>query len=95
MAVSTVPMFPLVTDKFTSDEITVSANGTASATMDAAKAGYTPLGIINIQKSGTGNSAVAISAFRMSENSVGIGLANTASAARTLSVTATVLYRKN
>lgn len=82
------------TESFTSGSITVASYGAETSTLNATKTGWVPIGIIGISKAGAGNGSLTFTAFYISENNAIVSLYNTANASRTLTVTATVLYRR-
>lgn len=82
-------------DNFTKNSNVISASSTASVTIDITKAGYTPIGIIRIQKSGTAQADVALNRFQISGNEAQIGLLNTKNTERTVNIGITVLYQKS
>ena len=74
--------------------VTLTANGgTGSATGSVARSGYTPLGIIGVQKSGSGNGQASVTAFMISGTTATVSLYNHATASRTVGVTVYVLYK--
>ena len=76
--------------------VTLTANGgTGSITGSAARSGYTALGIVAMTKSGGGSGEVSFTAFYLSGNNAVVYLYNNASAARTVSGQASILYKKS
>ena len=74
--------------------VTLTANGgTGSATGSVARTGYTPLGIVGVQKSGSGNGQASVTAFLISGTTATVSLYNNATASRTVGVTVYVLYK--
>lgn len=87
----------LVTDTFSGTVASTDAGGASSFTTSVAKTGYTPIGIIDIQKSGASSGYICTTAFRVDANSnayVQLYNPKTAEIANT-TVTITVLYRKS
>lgn len=73
---------------------TIAANTTGAMRGDITLSGYTPIGIIRIQKSGTNASYCTIARFHFSTTEWVIGLYNNRNAEATCNVTVTVLYKK-
>ena len=72
--------------------VTVAASGIGTATIETAKTGYTPIGIVGIRKSGSSHGTCAIAAYYLDGTTATILLANTSATARTITVRATILY---
>lgn len=77
-----------------SGSTTISGNNVAAVQGDFALSGYTPIGIIRVQKSGTNASYVSITRFHLSATQWIIGLYNNRSDEITCTVSITVLYEK-
>lgn len=76
--------------------VTLAANGgTGSITGDASRSGYTPMAIVGILKSGAGSGQVCFTAFYMNGSTAKVDLYNNATASRTVSGQASVLYKKS
>lgn len=90
--VNNVVMPVIAFEDFTQNSVSVSSSGSATATINVAKTGYTPMGIIRIQKSGTGFADIAINRFEIDGNNALIGLTNVKSTARTINLAIRVLY---
>lgn len=82
-------------DSFTKNSNVISASSTTTVTIDVTKVGYTPIGIIRVQKSGTAQAEVVLNRFQINGNEAQIGLLNTKNAERTVNVGITVLYQKS
>ena len=92
-------LMALNTDRYineskSSSSISVAANTTATVTIDIAKSGYTPIGIVGIYAADT--DVLAIHEFFLgTATTATVILRNTYSAARTTSIRVAILYRKN
>ena len=75
--------------------VTIAASGSGNSSGSIAKAGKTPLGIVAITKDGAGNGDVTFTAYYLSGTDAVISLRNMATASRTVSCSATVLYKKS
>lgn len=74
----------------------IAAEGSQTASINIARSGYTPLGIVGITKSGAGSGYVDIAAYSISGNTASIQLHNANNGARsTIGVVVTVLYVAN
>ena len=83
------------TDIKTSNAISVAASSYATATVDVSKSGYTPLGILQINKSGSASGYCVPSDWSISGNTASVFLRNTSTSAATVTVSLTILYRKD
>lgn len=96
MAVSTIrTQMPYVVKSTASEEVTIGAGATISVTQTATLDGYTPIGIVGVNKTGASSGLVAVSRFWIASGNAYIALVNTSSASRTVTVSAHVLYQKN
>ena len=77
-----------------SGSATIAASTTGAVQGDITLSGYTPIGIVRIQKSGTNASYCTIARFNFSATEWTIGLYNNRNAEATCNVTITVLYEK-
>lgn len=82
------------TDTVTQSDISVPASSGASVTIDATKSGYTPVGILQINKSGGSSGYCVPSHWYVSGNNILMYLRNTYSNAATVNLTLTVLYKR-
>ena len=82
-------------DSFTESGITIASGDTTSTSIDVSKEGYTPIGIIRINKTGANHANVLLNRFHVASNVAQIGLKNTHSASVTITVGVTVLYQKS
>ena len=83
------------TDIKTSSAVSVAASSYATATVDVSKSGYTPLGILQIDKTGTASGYCVPSNWSISSNTASVFLRNTSTSAATVTVSLTILYRKD
>jgi hypothetical protein len=81
-------------DTKTSSETSVPANGYNTVTIDVSKSECTPLGIIQIGKSGSAAGYCVASNWTITSNTATIFLRNTSSNAASVTVSLVVLYRK-
>lgn len=99
MAISTVKkkQSPLLVETINLGSVEVAANhGVATAQLDVSKAGYTPLGIIEISKSGSASGQISITSFDITTANIArVGLKNSSTTTRTVTVSATILYEQN
>ena len=83
-----------VIDTVTQSDISVPASTGASVTIDASKNGCTPVGILQINKSGSANGYCVPSLWYISGNDVYLYFRNTSSSAATVNLTLTILYKR-
>ena len=83
------------TDIKTSSAVSVAASSYATATVDVSKSGYTPLGVLQIDKSGASSGYCVPSNWSISGNTASVFLRNTSTSAATVTVSLTILYRKD
>ena len=81
--------------KTTSSAVSVAASSYATATVDVSKSGYTPLGILQIDKTGSASGYCVPSNWSISGNTASVFLRNTSTSAATVTVSLTILYRKD
>lgn len=81
--------------KTSSSSVSVAASGYATATVDVSKSGYTPLGILQIDKTGSASGYCVPSNWSISGNTASVFLRNTSTSAATVTVSLTILYRKD
>ena len=81
--------------KTTSSAVSVAASSYATATVDVSKSGYTPLGILQINKTGSASGYCVPSNWSISGNTASVFLRNTSTSAATVTVSLTILYRKD
>lgn len=84
----------ITTGYFSKNNIAVGANAFVEETYNVSKSGYTPIGIITINKSGSGSGHCVISQFRISDNNAIVAIRNLNSTAATVSMSITVLYKE-
>lgn len=77
-----------------SGSATVSASSTGVVQNTVTLSGYTPIGIIRVQKSGTNASYCSITRTHITATDWIIGLYNNRNADATCNVTVTILYEK-
>lgn len=82
-----------VTDSFESTSLTVTPGYIGTVTINVAKTGYTPIGIIDIQVPNT--SVFSISNFFVTNNSVVVSVFNNFDQERTSTIQINVMYRKS
>ena len=86
----------LVVDTATASDISVSANSTKAFQVDVTKTGYTPLGVVGYNWSGTGRSHFIIYNMSLSGNTVSMAFGNENGNARSgMGITLYVLYKSN
>lgn len=81
--------------KTTSSAVSVAASSYATATVDVSKSGYTPLGILQIDKTGSASGYCVPSNWSISGNTASVFLRNTSTSAATVTLSLTILYRKD
>lgn len=79
-----------VVQKFTSASQTLAAGGEGHVTINVAKTGYTPVGIIGI--TGSGNSGLYVTDFYIDGTTATLWYRNPGTASKTFTYTITVLY---
>ena len=85
-----------VVENKTSTQTTVGANGYSGAlSVNVAKSGYTPIGIVGISKSGGSSLYCFVSNYSISGNNITFYLRNTYNGSATVTTTFSVLYKKN
>lgn len=89
---------PAIKTKAFSASVTIEGSSTGVMTKTLAEialTGYTPIGIVGVNKSGSGHGYVAIYQFGItSAGNLQVGLTNTSDTSRTTTVAATVLYQR-
>lgn len=83
-----------VIDTVTESDISVPASTGVSVTIDASKNGCTPVGILQMNKSGSANGYCVPSLWYISSNNVYLYFRNTSSSAATVNLTLTILYKR-
>ena len=74
---------------------TIDGNGgTGVVTGDLTLAGYTPIGILRIQKSGTNSGNCTIARYNFNDTTWTVGYYNHGSSTATCNVTVTILYER-
>ena len=84
----------IVTDQ-KSTTLSLPASNTATASINMAKTGYTLLGIVGVQPTGSGSSLGYIYGFHVSGNTAYVNFRNTTATARSFTVIVTGLYVKS
>lgn len=93
---SAVRVLPdITTNKFTSSSITINATNIGNVSIPTSMNGYTPIGIVGIEKSGSGSSYLVFYEFRMEGNNARIYMRNVGSSNATVTITATILFKRN
>ena len=85
----------IVVDELVEENISAGAESNFHCDIDATKAGYTPIGIIGITKTGTNSSRCFIYEYEISSNHAVVYCRNTSNTATTIRMTVDVLYVKN
>jgi hypothetical protein len=85
----------LITEhRIITDSITVGANSAPNAVANVSKSGYKPVALVGISKGGGGSGLIAIGGYYFSaDENLYIQLYNPSATARTISVTADILYQ--
>lgn len=84
----------MVVDTITKANTTVSASGYAEVTIDATKSGYTPIGVVGINKTGGSSVYCVPSTFYIDNGTFHMYLRNTSTSSATVTVVVSVLYQK-
>ena len=92
---STIKQQNLITEQRTiTNSITVGANSAPDAFANVSKSGYKPVALVGIIKGGGGSGLIAIGGYYFSaDENLYIQLYNPSATARTISVTADILYQ--
>lgn len=89
---------PAIKTKAFSASVTIEGSSTGTMTItpeEIALTGYTPIGVVGVNKTGSAQAYVVVYRFGItSTGNLQVGLTNTTDTSKTTTVTATVLYQR-